>query len=249
MSKDHADRKYLIIGGGGGIGTALCKRLAEGGAQLVIASRDTSHLEDVAGETGATTEQCDARDHAAVEELIAEITKDAPLHGAVNLAGSILLKPAHTTKPEEFQETLNTNLITAFNVARSAAKAMQRQNGGGSVVLMSSAVARHGFPAHEAIAAAKAGVEGLMRSAAASYATKHVRFNCVAPGLARTPLSKQVFDSEPMLKASLDMHADGRPAEPEQAASAIAWLLAEEQSHVTGQIIGVDGGLATVHAK
>ncbi len=249
MSNGFDGKRFLIIGGGGGIGTQLCRRLHEQGAELVIASRDMEHLRPVADETGARAETLDAREPAAVEELVSELASNGVLHGAVNLAGSVLIKPAHTMKENEFEETLGLNLITAFNVVRACAKAMIKQDDGGSVVLMSSAVARHGFPAHEAIAAAKAGVEGLMRSAAAGYANKSVRVNCVAPGLVRTPLSAPVFNSDPMLKASLAMHADGKPCEPEQAASAIAFLLHPDQAHVTGQTLGVDGGLGSLHAK
>lgn len=250
MSTDaHAGRTYLVVGAGGGIGTALCGRLSSAGAELVVAGRDTTNLSSIASSSGARAERLDARDHAAVDALTSSIARERPLHGVVNLAGSIILRPAHATTPDDLADTLATNLTTAFNIVRSAAKVMQRQEGGGAVVLMSSAVARHGYPAHEAISAAKAGVEALARSAASTYATKGVRFNCVAPGLTRTPLAANIFASEPMLRASLDMHADRHAAEPEQVASAIAWLLAEEQRHVTGQVLGVDGGLATVHAK
>lgn len=249
MSDSLQGKRILVIGGGGGIGTKLCERLAADGAELVIASRDKTHLDPVAASTGARAETIDAREPGAVEQLVGDLTNDGELNGAVNLAGSVLIKPAHTMKEDEFEETIRVNLITAFNLVRACGKVMPKQESGGSVVLMSSAVARHGFPAHEAIAAAKAGVEGLMRSAAAGYANKRVRFNCVAPGLVRTPLSEQVFRSEPMLKASLDMHADGKPCEPHQAASAIAFLLHPDQAHVTGQTLGVDGGLGSLHAK
>ncbi len=249
QSDAYNGMRFLIIGAGGGIGSALCGHLADAGASIIAASRNEEHLKDVKDRCDAQVHTVDARDADATEELFTEVSKDGAIHGAVNLAGSILLKPAHNTKFDEFREEVETNLYTAFNVTRAASKVMQRQDDGGSVVLMSTAVARHGFPAHEATAAAKAGVEGLMRSAAAGYAKKSVRFNCVAPGLVRTPLSKPVFDSEPMLKASLSMHADGKPAEPEQVASAIAWLLHPTQSHVTGSVIGVDGGLSSLHAK
>jgi len=247
MTHTLQDKNILVIGAAGGIGTALLKQLADAGAKVHATSRDQSRLESI--ENAASTHTLDATDHKATSELVASLAKEDTLHGIVNLAGSIILKPAHATTPDDFQSTINTNLLTAFNVVRAAGKSLTKQDGGASVVLMSSAVATHGYPAHEAITAAKAGVEGLARAAAASYAPKLLRFNCVAPGLARTPLSDNIFNSEPMLKASLDMHADGQPAEPDQAASAIAWLLHPLQKHVTGQTIAVDGGLSRVHAK
>jgi NAD(P)-dependent dehydrogenase (short-subunit alcohol dehydrogenase family) len=108
---------------------------------------------------------------------------------------------------------------------------------------------RHGARLHEALAAAKAGVIGLTLSAAARYAPKGVRVNAVAPGLVRTPMTARITGNEAALKASTALHALGRVGEPDDAASAIAWLLDPAQSWVTGQVIGVDGGLATLRSR
>jgi len=102
---------------------------------------------------------------------------------------------------------------------------------------------------HEAIAAAKAGIEGLAVAAAASYAPKGIRVNCVAPGLTRTPLTAKLWQNEMVAKASAGMHALGRIGAPEEIASAIGWLLDAEQAWVTGQVIGVDGGLSRVRSR
>ena len=120
---------------------------------------------------------------------------------------------------------------------------------GGSVVFVSSAAARHGFPNHEAIAAAKAGVTGLVLSAAATYASSGIRVNCVAPGLVEAEMSQPLVSNEATLKASQAMHALGRIGNPNDVASAIIWLLDPEQSWVTGQTIGVDGGLGTLFSR
>jgi NAD(P)-dependent dehydrogenase (short-subunit alcohol dehydrogenase family) len=120
---------------------------------------------------------------------------------------------------------------------------------GGSIVLVSSAAARVGLANHEAIAAAKAGVIGLALSAAATYAPRGIRVNCVAPGLVRTPLTSRITENEAALKGSLAMHALGRIGEASDVASAMEWLLDPAQAWVTGQVIGVDGGLASLRPR
>jgi NAD(P)-dependent dehydrogenase (short-subunit alcohol dehydrogenase family) len=116
-------------------------------------------------------------------------------------------------------------------------------------VLCSTAAARAGFANHEAIAAAKAGVIGLTLSAAATYAPRNIRVNCVAPGLVDTPLAARITGSPAALQASTAMHALGRIGRPEDVASAMAWLLDPENSWVTGQVIGVDGGLGSLKPR
>jgi len=120
---------------------------------------------------------------------------------------------------------------------------------GGSVVLVSSAAARIGLANHEAIAAAKAGIEGLTRSAAATYASRGLRFNAVAPGLLKTGLTRRLWENESAAAASAAMHPLGRLGEPEDVAGLIAWLLDPVNTWITGQVIGVDGGLADLKTK
>jgi len=120
---------------------------------------------------------------------------------------------------------------------------------GGSIVLVSSAAARIGLPNHEATAAAKIGVIGLTLAAAASYGPRGIRVNCVAPGLVRTPLTARLTANEASLKASDAMHVLGRIGEPAEVAAALAWLLDPAQGWVTGQVLGVDGGLGSVRAR
>ena len=170
-----------------------------------------------------------------------------PTTGVANCVGSLLLKPAHLMSEAEWDATVTTNLKSAFAVVRGAALTMAEQ--GGSVVLLSTAAARIGLANHEAISAAKAGIEGLALAAAASYAAKRIRVNCVAPGMTRTPLTAKLLQSEMMAKASAGMHALGRVGEPDEIASAIEWLLHPEQSWVTGQVIGVDGGLSRIRSR
>jgi NAD(P)-dependent dehydrogenase (short-subunit alcohol dehydrogenase family) len=176
----------------------------------------------------------------------AETAFGGPPAAVVNLVGSLLLKPAHLTTDADWTEVLAQNLHTAFYTVREAAR---RMTGGGSVVLSSTVAARVGLPNHEGIAAAKAGVSGLALSAAATYASRGLRFNVVAPGLVRTPLTARLTSSEPALKASTAMHPLGRIGEPADIASAIEFLVDPANSWITGQVLSVDGGLSTVRGR
>jgi NAD(P)-dependent dehydrogenase (short-subunit alcohol dehydrogenase family) len=144
-----------------------------------------------------------------VDTLVRDLAGEegSRLAGVVNCAGSILLRPAHLTSAEDLMETLRQNLVTAFSVVRAAGRHLPD---GGSTVLFSTAAVRMGLAAHEAVAAAKGGVEGLVRAAAATYAPRRLRFNAVAPGLVDTPMAARIVGNEAGRKASLSLHALGR---------------------------------------
>jgi NAD(P)-dependent dehydrogenase (short-subunit alcohol dehydrogenase family) len=234
----------LIIGAAGGIGRVLAKSLAATGWRVIVAGRRPEPLATLAAETGGEAVTLDARDWDAVDAVFAA---HPDLTAVVNLAGSILLKPAHSTSLQEFDETLAQNLRTAFGVVRAAGKHMRAA--GGSVVLMSSAAASIGLANHEAIAASKAAVEGLVRSAAATYASSKLRFNAVAPGLVDTPLALRLTSNEVSRKASESMHPLGRIGRPDEIAALIATIIGPAGTWITGQVFGIDGGLATVKTR
>ena len=184
-------KSFLIVGATGGIGRVLVEALAKRGHALTLAARDADRVDALARHVGAEGLGLEARDPDAVERAVtAVVERHGRIDGAVNLAGSLLLKPAHLTKPAEWDDVVATNLGSAFHLVRAAGRAMRRD--GGSIVLVSSAAAGVGIVNHDAIAAAKAGVEGLARSAAATYASQGIRVNCVAPGLVRTPLTQRL---------------------------------------------------------
>lgn len=236
----------VIIGASGGIGTALARSLFTHGARLLLIGRDAGRLAAIGAETGAPTKVLEASRVTDLEAAL-DSTTDSPITGIVNCAGSILLKPAHLTSETEWQQTMETNLTTAFATVRAGAKAMMST--GGSIVLCATAAARTGMANHEAIAAAKGGVIGLTLSAAATYAPRNIRVNCVAPGLVDTPLAARITSNEAALKGSTAMHALGRIGRPEDVASGIVWFLDPANSWVTGQVLGIDGGLASVRAR
>ena len=240
MSKDT----YILFGGGGGIGRSLVRRLQQREANVIVASRNQSNHESL---THIESVACDASDFSAVENVLSSAhEKYGEVHGVVCMAGSIVLKPAHMVNEQEWLDTVSTNLTTAFACVRAAGKVMKN---GGSVVLVSTVAAATGLPNHEAIAATKAGVEGLARSAAATYAGRGLRVNVVAPGLVDTPLAERITRSEKALEHSRKMHPLGRIGTPDDISSPIDWLLSNDSSWVTGQTIGVDGGLGKTRAS
>lgn len=240
---------YILIGGGGGIGSAVTRRLKNRGATVIIAERNADKAETKARELGAIGMHCDATDFEQVADLVTRVVGEhGPVDGIANLAGSIVIKPVTSISQDEFLETIHQNLTSAFATVRAASRPMQKA-GKGSIVLMSSCAARLGLMHHEAIAAAKGGVISLAQTAAASMAAKGVRVNCVAPGLVDTPMAARLTGSDRAREASEQMHPLGRLGEPEDIAAAIEWLITDDSSWVTGQCVGVDGGLAAIKGK
>ena len=247
-----AQQVFLITGGAGGIGSSLARILVERGDRLVLFGRTRAPLESLEAELGgpqkALAIQGDARQSIDLENAVAQaVSTFGRLDGLAHCVGSILLKPLHLTTPEEFVSVLETNLISAFMAARSVIGQLRVQ-GGGSIVLVSSVAASQGLNSHEAISAAKAGIEGLVRSAAISYARQNIRFNAVAPGLTETPLAAPLLRNESARAFSESIHPLGRLGQAKDQANAIAFLLGPEAGWVTGQVWRVDGGLSAGYA-
>lgn len=235
---------FVIIGASGGIGRGIATALAADGAKLVLAGRALDKLYPIADELGATAHEVDASSFSEVEALLTEARgRHGGVTGVVNAVGSILLKPAHLTSEAELAETLRLNLQTAFAAVRAAARVM---TDGGSVLLFSSSAAEVGLPNHEAIAAAKGAVAGLVRSAASTYAARKLRVNAIAPGLVDTPLAARITGNPKSLEASIAMHPVGRIGTVDDIVAPARWLLDPASSWVTGQVIDVDGGMSRI---
>lgn len=227
--------RFLIIAAASAIGQAVTAELKSEGHEVVTTARGDDLIRpDIV---------LDATDFDAVDKAFAEA---GPLDGAVNCAGSLWLKAAHQTSKAQYEAVIAASLTTAFATVRAAGKHM---TAGGAVVLISSAAAQTGLAHHEAIAAAKAGIIGLTLSAAATYASNGLRFNAIAPGLIESPLTAALVSSDMGRKVSEAMHPLGRLGTPQDAARAIAFLLDPRHSWITGQMLGVDGGLAHVRPK
>ncbi len=233
----------LVLGGTGGIGSALARRLAARGVRPFLVARDAARLRAVAEETGAGWHAADVTDPAALRQAVA--AAGSPLSGLAVAVGSIVLKPVARVTEADLVDTFRLNAVVPALAVQAALPALTE--GEGSVVLFSTVAARRGFPNHAPIAMAKAAVEGLTLSLAAELAPR-IRVNCIAPSLTRTALSEPLTRNAQMAEAIARQHPIGRLGEAEDVA-ALADLLLAPGGWITGQVIGVDGGRGAVAGK
>ena len=246
----ETDKKVYVIGGiTGGIGQALAQRLLQAGHLVAGFARDADRLHALRDTCDYDLLSCDASQPEALKSVLGQWHERlGRIDGYVHAIGSILLKPAHLTSPEAWIQTLDTNLNTAFYALSYCTKIMSRQ-GTGSCLFFSTAAAQVGLANHEAIAAAKGGIEAMVRSAAATYSHRGIRINAIAPSLTDTPLAKPIVGNPQSLKISQQLHPLGRIGQSDEVASLAEWLLGEQGGFVTGQTYVMDGGLSTVVPK
>jgi NAD(P)-dependent dehydrogenase (short-subunit alcohol dehydrogenase family) len=241
------DQKVIVIlGATGGIGSEIAKTAAKLGAKLILVARNQQKLKDLSTNLGNVEFfNGDITDFDFLQDTVNTVEeKYSKIDVLIHSVGSILLKPIHVITEEEFKDTINLNLTSAFLAIKAVIRGMMRRKSG-SIIVISSVAASKGLRNHETISAAKGGLESMIRSAAITYASRGVRLNGVALGLVDTPLSKnaKLTSSEKALEISNKMHPLGRIGTPEDIVDAILYLASDKSSWVTGTIIPIDGGL------
>lgn len=239
-------KRFVILGGTGGIGSALARKLAARGDHVHLVGRISEKLAALAEELQGSFAVADVLDRGQVESAVQRAGSE--IAGLAYAVGSITLKPFARLNDEDALRDYQLNALGAFRALQAALPALRAGNDPSSVVLFSSVAVTQGFPAHATIGMAKGAVEGLTLSLAAELAPR-IRVNCVAPSLTRTPLAQALTSSEQMATAIAGLHALQRLGEPDDVAGLAAFLLSNEASWMTGQIIGVDGGRSTLRSK
>jgi NAD(P)-dependent dehydrogenase (short-subunit alcohol dehydrogenase family) len=233
----------LITGASGGIGKALAHQLHSQGLRVAVVGRDADRLADVNAALRITADTTTPEGAAQAVAACQESLGAAPSMLA-HCVGSTLIAPLHRTSTQAYQEVMRVNLDSAVFMLQAWVAALQGSPG--AAVMASSVVARIGVANHEAIAAAKGGVEALVRSAAATYAAQGVRINAVAPGLTETPMTANMLKMTAMREGAARQYPLGGIQSAEQVADVMAFLLGEGAARLTGQVIAVDGGFTTI---
>lgn len=240
------DRVALVTGAGSGIGRAAVRKLLAGGARVVATDRDAAGLAETvtlaaAGDRLRTLVQ-DVTDEAAPADAVrAAVEGFGGLDWLVNNAGIGRSTTVADTEDADWDRFMQTNLRSVFRFSRRALGVMRP--GRGAIVHLASVFGLIGYPGSAAYSTAKAAVVGLTHQMAADYGPKGIRVNAVAPGLIETGMTRErLHGDERYRKLMLDTTPFPRWGQPEDIASAIAFLLSDEASFVNGHVLAVDGG-------
>ena len=222
-------KTIVVVGGSSGIGKAIITKLKHTHKIINISRTAPSNIENIK--------------HYACDVTKDELPELEEIHGLVYCPGSINLKSFSRLKLEDFQSDLDINVLGAIKTLKAYESSLAKNNG--SVVLFSTVASFLGMPFHASIATSKSAVEGLTKSLAAEYATK-VRFNAIAPTVTDTPLAARLLRNEKQQESMQNRHPLKKYLKAEEVASLATYLLSDEASAITGQVIPVDAGIVSV---
>lgn len=239
------DKKVLIVGATGGIGSSLTKSFANAGAILGLASKDSEALNKIANEVNAKhVYTIDLSDLNGLESFIEKA--DTEMGGIdVMLCNAGITKDSLSMKmkTEDFQKVIDINLTSTFILNRDMAKKMMRRKNG-RIINTASIVGVMGNPGQANYVASKAGMIGMTKSIASEYASRGITINCIAPGFIKTPMTDVLTDEQK--NAMLSRIPEGRFGNPEDIANTAIFLASDESAYITGQTIHVNGGMLMV---
>ncbi len=230
--------KYLIFGATGSIGSSLAEQLTDSGHEVHLIARNETELKPLSEKLGCTYSVADVLEENFIEKVKADAS-DLDVKGVAYCVGSIDLKPLKRVTESDLHNCMKLNLYSAIEVIKGFQEELKKNHG--SIVLFSSVAAQKGFTNHTIIASAKAAIEGLTVTLAAEFAP-NIRVNCIAPSLTNSKISQSMLKSPVVAEALAKAHPLKRLGEGEDSAALAKFLLSDESSWVTGQIIGVDGG-------
>jgi 3-oxoacyl-[acyl-carrier protein] reductase len=239
---DLAGRVALVTGGTRGIGLATVRALVEAGATVVLTGRDEARAKEAATAAGAAAGLAlDVTDAKAVSTVVRGVAKE---HGRLDVvvANAGIMDDAllGMIREDAVSATLDTNVAGTLHTVQAAARAMMRKKTG-AIVVLASIVGEYGSAGQTLYAASKAAVANIARSAAKELGRSGIRVNAVAPGVIETDLTAGL--SEEAVAENVKKTPLGRLGRPEDVAKAIRFLVSDEASFVTGQVLGIDGGL------
>ena len=228
--------KYVIFGATGSIGSSLAEQLKNSGNNIHLVGRNESELSSISEKLGCSHTVTDVLEDGFIEKVKSDISE---IKGLAYCVGSIDLKPLRMVNEQDFQKCMKLNLYSAVEAIKGYQESLKKNKG--SIVLFSTVAAQRGFTNHAIIASAKAAVEGLTVSLAAEFAP-NIRVNCVAPSLTKSKIAEPMLKNTAIAEGIAKAHPLKRLGEGKDSAALAKFLLTEDSSWVTGQIIAVDGG-------